>query len=154
LLHNCLSRAVIHSFQIVLWGRTEKCLKETTEEIRQLGTECHYFICDVGNREEVYQTAKAVREKVSTWEALCSVQWTQETPDKEDILVWLWRELCLWWMGFFWGTFGDLQGNRSKLPGQGLSVDGTAGVAPHFCCPLGNLPSGKILLMIPADSLG
>lgn len=30
-----------------------------------MGTECHYFICDVGNREEVYQTAKAVREKVS-----------------------------------------------------------------------------------------
>jgi hypothetical protein len=54
------------SFQIVLWGRTEKCLKETTEEIRQMGTECHYFICDVGNREEVYQMAKAVREKVSS----------------------------------------------------------------------------------------
>ena len=31
-----------------------------------MGTECHYFICDVGNREEVYQTAKAVREKVSS----------------------------------------------------------------------------------------
>lgn len=60
-----LFSAVILSFQIVLWGRTEKCLKETTEEIRQMGTECHYFICDVGNREEVYQTAKAVREKVS-----------------------------------------------------------------------------------------
>lgn len=31
-----------------------------------MGTECHYFICDVGNREEVYQMAKAVREKVSS----------------------------------------------------------------------------------------
>ncbi|XP_030041569.1 short-chain dehydrogenase/reductase 3 [Microcaecilia unicolor] len=50
--------------KIILWGRTEKCLKETTEEIKQTGTECHYFICDVGNREEVYQQAKAVREKV------------------------------------------------------------------------------------------
>ncbi|EMP41507.1 Short-chain dehydrogenase/reductase 3, partial [Chelonia mydas] len=50
--------------QIILWGRTEKCLKETTEEIRRMGTECHYFICDVGNREEVYRQAKAVREKV------------------------------------------------------------------------------------------
>ncbi|NXV82516.1 DHRS3 reductase, partial [Atlantisia rogersi] len=39
--------------QIILWGRTEKCLKETTEEIRLMGTECHYFICDVGNREEM-----------------------------------------------------------------------------------------------------
>ncbi|XP_025027205.1 short-chain dehydrogenase/reductase 3 isoform X1 [Python bivittatus] len=29
-----------------------------------MGTECHYFVCDVGNREEVYQQAKAVREKV------------------------------------------------------------------------------------------
>ncbi|ELW68629.1 Short-chain dehydrogenase/reductase 3 [Tupaia chinensis] len=59
-----LSSSVTTGFLIVLWGRTEKCLKETTEEIRQMGTECHYFICDVGNREEVYQTAKAVREKV------------------------------------------------------------------------------------------
>ncbi|KFP43981.1 Short-chain dehydrogenase/reductase 3 [Chlamydotis macqueenii] len=50
--------------KIILWGRTEKCLKETTEEIRMMGTECHYFICDVGNREEVYRQAKAVREKV------------------------------------------------------------------------------------------
>ncbi|ELK27985.1 Short-chain dehydrogenase/reductase 3 [Myotis davidii] len=57
-------RASRRESPIVLWGRTEKCLKETTEEIRQMGTECHYFICDVGNREEVYQTAKAVREKV------------------------------------------------------------------------------------------
>ncbi|XP_012662804.1 short-chain dehydrogenase/reductase 3 isoform X2 [Otolemur garnettii] len=56
--------------KIVLWGRTEKCLKETTEEIQQMGTECHYFICDVGNREEVYQTAKAVREKNSPAVAL------------------------------------------------------------------------------------
>lgn len=31
-----------------------------------MGTECHYFVCDVGNREEVYQMAKAVREKVSS----------------------------------------------------------------------------------------
>ncbi|NWH65072.1 DHRS3 reductase, partial [Geococcyx californianus] len=51
--------------KIILWGRTEKCLKETTEEIRMMGTECYYFICDVGNREEVYRQAKAVREKVS-----------------------------------------------------------------------------------------
>lgn len=50
--------------KIILWGRTEKCLKETAAEIRQSGTECHYFICDVGNREEVYEQAKAVREKV------------------------------------------------------------------------------------------
>ncbi|KAG9482385.1 short-chain dehydrogenase/reductase 3 [Eleutherodactylus coqui] len=50
--------------KIILWGRTEKCLKETSEEIKQMGTECHYFTCDVGNREEVYQQAKAVREKV------------------------------------------------------------------------------------------
>lgn len=60
--------------QIILWGRTEKCLKETTEEIRATGTECHYFICDVGNREEVYRQAKAVREKVGgrrcAWENL------------------------------------------------------------------------------------
>lgn len=50
--------------KLILWGRTEKCLKETAEEIRMAGTECHYFVCDVANREEVYQQAKAVREKV------------------------------------------------------------------------------------------
>ncbi|KAG7478405.1 hypothetical protein MATL_G00080740 [Megalops atlanticus] len=50
--------------KLILWGRTEKCLKETCEEISLSGTECHYFLCDVGNREEVYQQAKLVREKV------------------------------------------------------------------------------------------
>lgn len=50
--------------KVIIWGRTEKCLKEAAEEIRQMGTECHYFVCDVGNREEVYQQAKSVREKV------------------------------------------------------------------------------------------
>lgn len=47
-----------------MWGRTEKCLKETAEEISLSGTECHYFLCDVANREEVYKQAKVVREKV------------------------------------------------------------------------------------------
>ncbi|XP_041062556.1 short-chain dehydrogenase/reductase 3-like isoform X1 [Carcharodon carcharias] len=50
--------------KIIIWGRTEECLKEACEEIRSLGVECHYFVCDVGNKEEVYQQAKAVREKV------------------------------------------------------------------------------------------
>ncbi|XP_068172480.1 short-chain dehydrogenase/reductase 3b [Antennarius striatus] len=50
--------------KVILWGRTEKCLKETAEEISLSGTECHYFVCDVANREEVYKQAKAVREKV------------------------------------------------------------------------------------------
>lgn len=49
---------------MILWGRTEKCLKETAEEITLSGTECHYFLCDVANREEVYKQAKVVREKV------------------------------------------------------------------------------------------
>ncbi|MBN3310537.1 short-chain dehydrogenase/reductase 3b [Amia ocellicauda] len=50
--------------KVILWGRTEKCLKETSEEINLMGTECHYFLCDVGNREEVYKQAKVVRERV------------------------------------------------------------------------------------------
>ncbi|KAI7795121.1 short-chain dehydrogenase/reductase 3b [Triplophysa rosa] len=50
--------------KIILWGRTEKCLKEACEEITTMGTECHYFVCDVANREEVYKQAKVVREKV------------------------------------------------------------------------------------------
>lgn len=49
---------------MILWGRTEKCLKETAEEITLSGTECHYFVCDVANREEVYKQAKVIREKV------------------------------------------------------------------------------------------
>ena len=49
---------------MILWGRTEKCLKETAEEIALSGTECHYFVCDVANREEVYKQAKVIREKV------------------------------------------------------------------------------------------
>lgn len=51
--------------KVILWGRTEKCLKETAQEINVSGTECHYFLCDVANREEVYRQAKVVREKVN-----------------------------------------------------------------------------------------
>uniref|UniRef100_A0A3B3SKM5 Short-chain dehydrogenase/reductase 3 n=1 Tax=Paramormyrops kingsleyae TaxID=1676925 RepID=A0A3B3SKM5_9TELE len=50
--------------QVILWGRTEKCLKETCEEVTLGGSECHYFVCDVANREEVYRQAMVVREKV------------------------------------------------------------------------------------------
>ncbi|KAA0707636.1 Short-chain dehydrogenase/reductase 3 [Triplophysa tibetana] len=50
--------------KLILWGRTEKCLKEACEEITTMGTECHYFVCDVANREEVYKQAMVVREKV------------------------------------------------------------------------------------------
>uniref|UniRef100_A0A672T8N4 Short-chain dehydrogenase/reductase 3 n=1 Tax=Sinocyclocheilus grahami TaxID=75366 RepID=A0A672T8N4_SINGR len=56
--------AVRGAKKLILWGRTEKCLKEACEEIALMGTECHYFVCDVANREEVYKQAKVVREKV------------------------------------------------------------------------------------------
>ncbi|XP_067287201.1 short-chain dehydrogenase/reductase 3b [Pseudorasbora parva] len=56
--------AVRGAKKLILWGRTERCLKEACEEIALMGTECHYFVCDVANREEVYKQAKVVREKV------------------------------------------------------------------------------------------
>uniref|UniRef100_A0A8C2JDM5 Short-chain dehydrogenase/reductase 3 n=1 Tax=Cyprinus carpio TaxID=7962 RepID=A0A8C2JDM5_CYPCA len=56
--------AVRGAKKLILWGRTEKCLKEACEDIALMGTECHYFVCDVANREEVYKQAKVVREKV------------------------------------------------------------------------------------------
>ncbi|GCC35156.1 short-chain dehydrogenase/reductase 3-like [Chiloscyllium punctatum] len=62
--HLALEFAKQGARKIIIWGRTERCLKEACEEIQSLGVECHYFVCDVGNKEEVYQQAKAVREKV------------------------------------------------------------------------------------------
>uniref|UniRef100_A0A8C1Z8C0 Short-chain dehydrogenase/reductase 3 n=1 Tax=Cyprinus carpio TaxID=7962 RepID=A0A8C1Z8C0_CYPCA len=56
--------AVRGAKKLILWGRTQKCLKEACEDIALMGTECHYFVCDVANREEVYKQAKVVREKV------------------------------------------------------------------------------------------
>lgn len=62
--HLALEFAKQGAKKVILWGRTEKCLKDTAEEIRLSGTECHYFLCDVANREEVYKQAKVLREKV------------------------------------------------------------------------------------------
>lgn len=60
-----------------------------------MGTECHYFICDVGNREEVYQTAKAVREKVSGLKvSVLSSAGPRRMPAKETSLTWPGRECC------------------------------------------------------------
>ncbi|XP_032824210.1 short-chain dehydrogenase/reductase 3 [Petromyzon marinus] len=50
--------------KVVLWGRTESCLRDACHAVRSLGTECHYTVCDVANREQVYREARAVRDKV------------------------------------------------------------------------------------------
>lgn len=71
-----------------------------------MGTECHYFICDVGNREEVYQTAKAVREKVSSLEgSVLSSAGPRRRPAKEINLAWERVLLTAGWLfpGHLWG---------------------------------------------------
>ncbi|KAL2090473.1 hypothetical protein ACEWY4_012736 [Coilia grayii] len=91
--------------KVILWGRTEKCLKETAEEICQSGTECHYFICDVANREEVYQQAKVLREKVGDVTVLVNnaavVHGKSLTDSDDDALL---KSQHINTMGQFWTT--------------------------------------------------
>uniref|UniRef100_A0A8C6PTF3 Short-chain dehydrogenase/reductase 3 n=1 Tax=Nothobranchius furzeri TaxID=105023 RepID=A0A8C6PTF3_NOTFU len=91
--------------KIILWGRTEKCLKETAEEITLSGTECHYFLCDVANREEVYKQAKVVREKVGDVSVLvnnAAVVHGKSLMDSDDDA--LLKSQHINTMGQFWTT--------------------------------------------------
>ena len=45
--------------QIVLWGRTEKSLQQTAEEVREMGVKCSYMICDVSKSQEIYNNVSS-----------------------------------------------------------------------------------------------
>ncbi|XP_069107064.1 epidermal retinol dehydrogenase 2-like [Argopecten irradians] len=49
---------------LVLWDIEEKTNLETAELVRQAGAKCYCFTCDVGKREDVYKTAKQVKQQV------------------------------------------------------------------------------------------
>uniref|UniRef100_A0A8C4WQJ4 Short-chain dehydrogenase/reductase 3 n=1 Tax=Eptatretus burgeri TaxID=7764 RepID=A0A8C4WQJ4_EPTBU len=50
--------------KVVLWGRTEETLRTTCAEVRQAGSDCWYFVCDVADRHAVYRQAQVTRQKV------------------------------------------------------------------------------------------
>jgi all-trans-retinol dehydrogenase (NAD+) len=50
--------------RIVLWDLRQSDLDKTAEEIKQLGAEVHTYVCDVTNRQLVYDTAARVKKEV------------------------------------------------------------------------------------------
>jgi len=50
--------------RIVLWDLRQSDLDKTAEEIKQLGAEVHTYVCDVTNRQLVYDTAAKVKKEV------------------------------------------------------------------------------------------
>ncbi|ROI16199.1 Short-chain dehydrogenase/reductase 3 [Anabarilius grahami] len=107
--------AVRGAKKLILWGRTEKCLKEACEEIALMGTECHYFVCDVANREEVYKQAKVVREKVGDVTILVNnaavVHGKSLLDSDDDALL---KSQHINTMGQFWVKAGKM-GKRKDL---------------------------------------
>ncbi|XP_033726614.1 epidermal retinol dehydrogenase 2-like [Pecten maximus] len=49
---------------LVLWDIEEKTNLETAELVQQAGAKCYCYTCDVGNRDDVYKTAKKVKQDV------------------------------------------------------------------------------------------
>ncbi|XP_019640240.1 PREDICTED: short-chain dehydrogenase/reductase 3-like [Branchiostoma belcheri] len=50
---------------IILWGRDEEKLSSVKKEVEEIGkTVCHFYRCDVGDREQVYRTMQKVQENV------------------------------------------------------------------------------------------
>lgn len=144
-----------------------------------MGTECHYFICDVGNREEVYQTAKAVREKVSSLEgSVLSSAGPRRIAAKELNLTWPGKSLANGRMAVSGASLGTLPGSW-PVPcvrecaracvcysgwGLGVWVDcvtpvvpfgslGLVSFCPRACGANVPWPSGKIPVLTPAFCL-
>ncbi|XP_046376709.2 short-chain dehydrogenase/reductase 3-like [Haliotis rufescens] len=49
---------------IILWGRHGNTLEQTQKEIKELGVKCSYMICDVSNKENIYDCAKQVKDAI------------------------------------------------------------------------------------------
>ncbi|UCD84864.1 MAG: SDR family NAD(P)-dependent oxidoreductase, partial [Deltaproteobacteria bacterium] len=56
--------------RIVLWDLRQEDLNKTAEELKALGAEIHTYICDVTNRQTVYETADKVRKEVGVVDIL------------------------------------------------------------------------------------
>ncbi|XP_026879720.1 short-chain dehydrogenase/reductase 3b [Electrophorus electricus] len=117
--------------KLILWGRTEKCLKETCEEIALLGTECHYFVCDVANREEVYNQAKVIREKVGDVTILvnnAAVVHGKSLMDSDDDA--LLKSQHINTMGQFWTTKAFLPRMLELQNGHVVCVNSILSLSP------------------------
>ncbi|MCJ8744575.1 hypothetical protein PDJAM_G00120250 [Pangasius djambal] len=117
--------------KLILWGRTEKCLKDTCEEITLMGTECHYFICDVANREEVYKQAKVVREKVGDVTILvnnAAVVHGKSLMDSDDDA--LLKSQHINTMGQFWTTKAFLPRMLELQTGHVVCVNSILSLSP------------------------
>ncbi|KAG9260315.1 short-chain dehydrogenase/reductase 3 isoform X1 [Astyanax mexicanus] len=117
--------------KLILWGRTEKCLKEACEEINHMGTECHYFVCDVANREEVYKQAKVVREKVGDVTILvnnAAVVHGKSLMDSEDDA--LLKSQHVNTMGQFWTTKAFLPRMLELQKGHMVCVNSILSLSP------------------------
>lgn len=117
--------------KLILWGRTEKCLKDTCEEITLMGTECHYFICDVANREEVYKQAKVVREKVGDITILvnnAAVVHGKSLMDSDDDA--LLKSQHINTMGQFWTTKAFLPRMLELQTGHVVCVNSILSLSP------------------------
>ncbi|RWS00553.1 epidermal retinol dehydrogenase 2-like protein, partial [Dinothrombium tinctorium] len=52
--------------RIVLWDIDQKGLDETCKQIESLNKSCWKYVCDLTNRNEVYTTAKKVKDEIGT----------------------------------------------------------------------------------------
>ncbi|XP_046572927.1 short-chain dehydrogenase/reductase 3-like [Haliotis rubra] len=49
---------------IILWGRHGNTLEQTEREIKELGVKCSHMICDVSNKENIYDCAKQIKDTI------------------------------------------------------------------------------------------
>ncbi len=50
--------------RLVLWDIDWNGLVKTTEKLQAKGVEAHYYVCNVGDRDEIYRTADKVKAEV------------------------------------------------------------------------------------------
>ncbi|XP_023223198.1 short-chain dehydrogenase/reductase family 16C member 6-like [Centruroides sculpturatus] len=50
--------------RVVIWDVNEEGNRETQQQVKSRGGECHSYVCDVTDREKVYAVARKVKEEV------------------------------------------------------------------------------------------
>ncbi|XP_043270140.1 estradiol 17-beta-dehydrogenase 11-like isoform X2 [Venturia canescens] len=49
---------------VIVWDINESGVVNTVKEIQEAGGKCSGYVCDIGNREDVYKTAKTVQTEI------------------------------------------------------------------------------------------
>ncbi|XP_015606795.1 short-chain dehydrogenase/reductase family 16C member 6 [Cephus cinctus] len=120
---------------VVLWDINEAGLTETVREIRESGGKCWGYRCDLTNKEDIYEVAKAVKIEVGNVTLLINNagyvcgRTLMDLPDKE-----IEKTFKVNILSHYWTTKSFLGDMKKENHGHIVTVASVAGLLGTYNC--------------------